>query len=441
MIDKKLAVVLMVMLAVGPSSAQQIDKSGLPVLSGAMTITDVVDAALKYSPDVAYKCAALRAANARIGMSKAMTRLQLSATLTGTTGTMLMIVSGPEGVSPQNLQGVPNNPRAVQNFMLMYPLYTGGKLRSRVNSASALAKAATSEVAMSELDVALAAKVYYYMVILAQRYVDSYQKRVDESKERVRIAEESFKVGRIAKYDLLRNQTDLAEAEQVLTNAQKDLQVGVINLKATMGISPESNVSVSGGLDFLETARTLEDLRSVALQQRPEVAAAHARIRAAGATVSVAKGAYKPQIYATAMQDFEATRDNGSSQGYIVGITAAIPILDGGLRTSGVSEAQAMLNQMRADERGVVLNVSKDVDTAFAELGAASRNVELAKAAVAQAEEDYRVIKLRYESGKAVNVEVLDALATLTRSQTNYAQALYEHNVARETLARAIGQK
>lgn len=440
MIYKNLVVVLMVMLAVS-SSAQQIDKSGLPVLSGAMTMADVVDTTLKYSPDVASKRAALGAANARIGMSKSMTRLQLSATLMGTTGTMPMIMSGPEDVTPRSLKLVPDSPHVVQNFMLMYPLYTGGKLKSRVESASALEGAAKSEVTMSELDVALNAKVAYYTVLLAQRYVDSYQTRVDEAKERVRIAEESFNVGRIAKYDLLRNQTDLAEAEQMLTNAQRDFQVAIINLKATMGVSPESNISVSDDLNFLETAWTLEDVRATALQQRPEITAARARIHASDATVSAAKSAYKPQLYATVMQDFETIRGMGSDQGYIVGITAAIPILDGGLRKSEVSEAKAMLDQMKSEERSAILDVNKDVDIAFAELSAAARNVELSKAAVAQAEEDYRVIKLRYESGKAVNVEVLDALATLTRSQTNYAQALYDHNVAREMLVRAIGQK
>lgn len=441
MIYKNLAVVLMVMLAAGSVQAQQIDKSGLPVLSGAMTITDVVDTALKYSPDVASKHAALGAATARIGMSKSMTRLQLSATLMGTTGTMPMIVSGPEDVTPRSLQFVPDSPRAVQNFMLMYPLYTGGKLKSRVESASALEGAAKSEVTMSELDVALNAKVAYYTVLLAELYVDSYQTRVDEAEERVRIAEESFNAGRIAKYDLLRNQTDLAEAEQMLTNAQRDLQVAVINLKATMGVSPESNISISGDLSFLETTWTLEDIRAIALQQRPEIAAARARIHASDATVSATKSAYKPQLYATVMQDFETIRGMGSDQGYIVGISAAIPILDGGLRKSEVNEAQAMLDQMKADERSAILAVNKDVDIAFAELSAATRNAELSTAAVAQAEENYRVIKLRYESGKAVNVEVLDALASLTRSQTNYAQALYDHNVAREMLARAIGQK
>ena len=100
-----------------------------------------------------------------------------------------------------------------------------------------------------------------------------------------------------------------------------------------------------------------------------------------------------------------------------------------------------MLGQMQADEREAILNVSKSVATAYVQFGAATRNVDLAQAAITQAEEDYRTIRLRYEAGKATNIEVLDALATLTRARTMHAEALHGQNVAREALTRAIGQR
>ncbi len=96
---------------------------------------------------------------------------------------------------------------------------------------------------------------------------------------------------------------------------------------------------------------------------------------------------------------------------------------------------------MQADEREAIINVSRSVATACAQFDAATKNVGLADASVTQSEEDYRTIRLRYEAGKSTNVEVLDALTSLTRAQTMYADALYEQNVAREALTRAIGQR
>jgi len=120
---------------------------------------------------------------------------------------------------------------------------------------------------------------------------------------------------------------------------------------------------------------------------------------------------------------------------------AALPLFDGGQRASVVQEAEAMHRQARADERDAVLAATRDVDVAYTGMTAAAKNVDLAKAAIDQADEDYRVIRLRYEAGKSINVEVLDAIASLTRARTAYADALYQHAAARARLTRAIGER
>ncbi len=55
-------------------------------------------------------------------------------------------------------------------------------------------------------------------------------------------------------------------------------------------------------------------------------------------------------------------------------------------------------------------------------------------------EADERVAKVRYEVGRSVLVEYLDAYAALVRAQVNYAQALYELLAAQDKLQRAIGE-
>jgi len=153
----------------------------------------------------------------------------------------------------------------------------------------------------------------------------------------------------------------------------------------------------------------------------------------------VAKSAYKSQVYGNAMQGLSVD-SAGTESGFTIGVTIGLPILDGGLRHAAINEAKAMLGVTRQDERQALLAVQQDVNTVWAELQAADTNVKLSEAAVAQADEDYRVVRLRYEAGKSINVEVLDALAALVGAQNNRLLALYEHNVARDSLARAIGE-
>ena len=53
---------------------------------------------------------------------------------------------------------------------------------------------------------------------------------------------------------------------------------------------------------------------------------------------------------------------------------------------------------------------------------------------------EYSVALQRYQAGRGILVEALDALATRTRAQTNVVQALYDYNVAQDQLRRAVGQ-
>lgn len=409
-----------------------------PTISGPLSLADAVQTALKHSPMALAAGDQALAAKARVGMARAMTRPQLSATAFGGNSTMGDIIASPPNVMPSAVFAVPRNGSITGQVGLMLPLYTGGRLSNAVRGAEALSSAAASDRASIERNTTLETKTVYRMALLAQSTVEVYADLVKEEQERVRIAEVSFTEGRIAKYDLLRNQAGLAEAQQQLANAERDAQVALISLKTVMGVAPTSDITLSDQLAYEQVTGTAESYLATALEKRPELAAARARSASASANVGIAKGAYSPQVYASAMGGMISTSD-GTDTGSTVGVVVGLPIIDGGLRRSTVKEAEAMRDSMKRDEQQAVLAVQQDVNTVWAELQAADKNVQLSQAAVTQAEEDYRVIRLRYESGKTINVEVLDALALLVRAQNNRLMALYEHNVARDRLARAIG--
>ncbi len=410
-----------------------------PTVSGPLSLADAVNTALKYSPMVQAAGDQALAAQARVGMARAMTRPQISATAFGGNSKMGDIITSPPSVMPSAVFAVPRNGSVTGQVGLMLPLYTGGRLSGAVHGAEALSTAAASDRASVERNTTLETKTAYRTTLLARATIEVYADLVKEEQERVRIAEVSFTEGRIAKYDLLRNQAGLAEAQQQLANAERDAQVAMIGLKTVMGVAPASDFTLSDQLAYEQVTGTAESYLATALKNRPELASAKARRSSADANVGVAKGAYSPQVYVSAMEGVISTSD-GTDTGSTVGIVVGLPIIDGGLRRSAVKEAESMRDAMRSDEQQAVLAVQQDVNTVWAELQAADKNVQLSQAAVTQAEEDYRVIRLRYESGKTVNVEVLDALALLVRAKNNRLMALYEHNVARDRLVRAVGK-
>src|SRR5207247_1817382 len=122
------------------------------------------------------------------------------------------------------------------------------------------------------------------------------------------------------------------------------------------------------------------------------------------------------------------------------GLTASLPLFDGGLRRANTRSAEADQRHRQAEYERTLLEVMQQVGSALLSLGAAEQNVTTAQAAVRAAQAEYTVGLQRYQAGRGVLVEVLDALAARTRARTNAVQALYEYNVAQDQLRRAVGE-
>ena len=413
----------------------------LAVVNGPLSISQAVDAALKYSPAIAGRRALADAASARLSSAKSMK--QVSTTLSGTldNSNMQMILPGVEGLGPASGTLGPDRSRAGLTLMLMYPLSTGGKLESMIRSSSANKVSSELDIKSAQLDAALAAKTAYRQAALAYLMQDTAQRRVDESTERVRIAEDSYTQGRIAKFDLLRNKAELSDASAKLNTAKRDITVALIRLKSAMGISQDSSLEISDSL-----SDTIPDLHSASLTEkalidRPDIQSAKKMVEGRKEMVKAAKAASSPQLYAIAMGQAESVQGMPFDKGYLLGLTAAMPISDGGLRKSGVDEAVAMVKEAESGLAAMELEVRAEVASGIADVDTAAKNLILASDAINQAEEDYKVIRLRYEAGKSTNVEVLDALAALTSARTMRAQALFELNVAQDMLLRTTGGK
>jgi len=84
--------------------------------------------------------------------------------------------------------------------------------------------------------------------------------------------------------------------------------------------------------------------------------------------------------------------------------------------------------------------LSLTLKNAILDLEVARKDIPTTKKAVEQAEENLRVSEERYKVQATTSTEVLDAQTLLTQARSNYYDALYDHNLAKVRLKRAIGE-
>ncbi|HEV2473189.1 MAG TPA: TolC family protein, partial [Chthonomonadales bacterium] len=261
-----------------------------------------------------------------------------------------------------------------------------------------------------------------------------------------------------------------AASQQDLTDAQRDETVALIELKTVIGADPASQPVLTQSDAYSPSAAFLQVLAAeapstgrtpspaqpspagaapldtaapallrLAVSRRPEIMAANERVRSAGDTVAEARGSYLPQVDLFAMGDVIDTQASRSFAGTTYGLAASVPLYNGGDRRAQIDSALAMERQAQAERTRIELKVAQEVQDALAELRAAEQNVSTADAAEAAASEAYRVEMQRYQAGRSILVELLDALAARTAADSSKVQALYRYNLSRDQLLRATG--
>ena len=434
--------------------------AGRPVVNGALSVDQAVGIALRESPVVRGAAEEVEAAAGRLAAARAERRPWLSANAFASGGNNMNIVAGPLPTQPQMLMGLPEGPFFDANLMLMYPLYTGGRLAAMVRQAASLRDASRADLEVQRQEVVLMTRAAYREVLARRSLVAVWNARLTEDQERLRVDRLKLREGQIPQLYVLRDESEVAATQQELTNAERDVELALLQLRTVMGVHPASRIDVPGVLEYVPSADLLRRLSEgapaapglpegdsalpadlvsllrLAERRRPELQAAAQRIRAAEAETAAVRSAYGPQVSLFAMGD---ALNKDPNFGITAGVAASFPLYSGGQRRARIQTAAAERRRQEQEQQRVVLQVAQEITGALLNLRAAEQNIRTAQAALTSAREDYRVQLLRYQAGRSVLVEVLDALTARTRAESNVVQALFQHNVARDRLLRAAG--
>ena len=86
-------------------------------------------------------------------------------------------------------------------------------------------------------------------------------------------------------------------------------------------------------------------------------------------------------------------------------------------------------------------NIRLEVKNAYLRTQQAEQAIITVEKAIEQAKENYRINQERYKEQVATQTDVLIAQTLLTRTMTNYYNALYAFKISKATLYRAMGQE
>jgi outer membrane protein len=294
-------------------------------------------------------------------------------------------------------------------------------------------------------DVAFQVTEAYYRVLQAMRLVDVAQKSVENIDAQVKRAQSFYRAGTVGRNDVLRAELGLAAAQQRLIQANGAVVLARGHLATLMGLAPDAAIEPADSIADVTVGPVIPAAQAEdrAVADRLEMKEIAAQTEQARAAESLAKSKMLPQVNAVAnyTHSSPATMFAPKQDIWFIGATASWDIWEGGGTYYGIDEAKARLAQALAARRKAENAIRLETRSAHVNVTTAAEALAVARHAVEQAEENFRIEQKRYESTDNTSFDVLDAENQLTTARGQLQAASYDYLIAQSNLSRAIGQQ
>jgi outer membrane protein TolC len=280
----------------------------------------------------------------------------------------------------------------------------------------------------------------YLTCIADASIIESDQAQVATSKVSLDQAVANHQAGTAPLLDELRARVDYQTQQQALITAQNQLEKDKIALARAIGLPLEQKFTLTDQAPFAMLDNLNPDaLTSQALQSRADLKALSEQVAGAKDSKSAATAERYPTIdFEGDYGDIGVNLRHSHGTGNAVG-TASAPLFEEGKLRGDARIAQSQLDQKLAQLSDLNGQIAADVRDSILDIESAQKQIQVAGSNVQLANEALSEAQQRYAAGVSDNLAVSQAQQSVAQANNQYVSSLYQHNVAKLSLARALG--
>ena len=348
-----------------------------------------------------------------------------------------------------NLPGRPTTVGTQDNYSwaleFRQPLFAGGAIYANYEASKKGEAIARVEESLASQDLVQEVKVSYFNILKTQKILDVARQSVEQLKSHRNDAQNFFEVGLIPKNDLLQSEVRLADGMQNLVRAENGVEIAKSRFNTVLRRNINDPVSIEDILKYSPFDKTIEACLQTALENRPEIKSYNLRIEQMQELVKVAKGDLMPSL--SAVGHYERFGDQSDLQGSTYKSQENWYIMaraDWAFWEWGKTKNQIDARRYRENQLSNLLSNEKDkitfeVKAAHLQVRESEKQIFVAQKAIEQAEENFRLNTERYKEQVATSTDVLDAQTLLTKTSSDYYNALGDFFISQARLERAMG--
>jgi outer membrane protein TolC len=318
-------------------------------------------------------------------------------------------------------------------------LYDFGKTSTQVKIQELNRDSSRSDLDNIRTQVSFGVKQAYFGLLQVGRNRGVSRELVGQFQQHLDQASAFFEVGTKPKFDVTKAEVDLSNAKLNLIKAENAFRLARVVLNNAMGLPEAPDYEVADQLSSQRVEIDLDETIRKAYDRRPDLKAIAVKKQSLEQGIELARKGYYPSVTGNAGYGW----GGGSfplDQGWSVGAQLNIPLFNGFLTKYQVTEAQANLDVLAANETLLRQIIDQDVKQAWLNLREAADRGVTAELIVRQAMENLELANGRYASGVGSPIEVTDALVAASNAKTAQISALYDYKLAQSSLEKAAGE-
>ncbi|HRI42620.1 MAG TPA: TolC family protein [Fimbriimonadaceae bacterium] len=328
----------------------------------------------------------------------------------------------------------------VTRLSLVFPIDLFGVLRKSVQAAE-LNRRATADLLADQVNaVKNLVRDAYYEILRADQVLEVQKEALASAEERLDKARKRLDAGAIAKFDVLRFETEVSRAQAAVIAATNRRKQAKNNLNSVLGRPIETAFETEPVVASAALLPAADRYVEAALRNRPDLRSAQNIVLAYERILKTAMGGNLPTLSLGATHTWTIDPGFGGRENQTVA-TAQLTfnVFDSGITRAKVASAREELEQARIRLEQLRLAASLEVRQALIRAENALQTLEVAERTVVQQREALRVAQLKFDVGEGILLDVTDAQVELTRAQEAVIAARFDYLSAYAALQRAVG--
>lgn len=320
-----------------------------------------------------------------------------------------------------------------------------GGLRRGVEAAEADAEASLERLRDARVSIVAEVVLNYVDLRTAEQQLAIAEATIATRADNFDLARWRMQAGLVSELDLAQARTDLESARATLPALRTSVALAQHRLEVLLRQAPgrlQARVGTTARVP-LPRAHVAVGIPADTLRQRPDVRAAERTLHAETARLGAATAARYPSVVLSGSIGLEALTlaalgSPAAAVGSLVGAVTA-PIFTSGRLVANVEIQDARLEQARLAYIGAVLGALAEVENALVDVANTTARRERLVGAAASARETLEIAQLRYSTGLADFLAVLDAQRTLLSLEEQLATSTGALASAQIQLYKALG--